>query len=251
MVNPDSDRTAPVRPPLATYDDLAKMIDVALMAFDLSEEDVLRGCEMAKQYRVASVTLRPADVQLAGPWLKGSAVVPAAVVSYPHGAATTAVKNYETRDLLQRGARAIETPLNLGKVISRQFQYVEMELIQMAQECHRAGATLTLDIEFPTLAPDLRVIACKIAKRSEVDRVRAVSAFGEGRPSKEDLEFLATKLGDLVALDAGAWARTLEDALLAYGAGASSFQTTAAPAILDAWTAELKRREESEKAAEV
>lgn len=215
------------------------------MAPELSEEDVSRGCEAAKQYGVGSVTLRPADVQLAAQWLKGSAVTPFAVVSYPHGAATTAVKNYETRDLLQRGARGIETPLNYGKVVSRQFQYVEMELIQMVQECHRAGATLTLDIEFPMLTPDLRVIACKIARRSEVDRVRAVSLYGSGVPTREDLAFLSSRLGDLAVLDAGAWVRTLEDALLAYDCGASGFQTTDPAPILDAWKAELQRRQEA------
>jgi deoxyribose-phosphate aldolase len=131
---------------LAKYEDLARMVDIALLAQDLPEEEVARGCELAKRYGAGAVTLRPADVQLGAQWLKGSGATVASVVSYPHGASTTAVKNYETRDLLQRGARAIETPLNLGKTISRQFQYVEMELIQMAQECHRAGATLTLDI---------------------------------------------------------------------------------------------------------
>jgi deoxyribose-phosphate aldolase len=244
MVNPDSDSAA-VRPPLTTYEDLARMVDIPLVAPALSEEEVARGCELAREYGVASVTLRPADVQLAAQWLKGSEVVPAGVVSYPHGASTTAVKNYETRDLLQRGARMIETPLNMGKVVSRQFQYVEMELIQMAQECHRAGATLTLDLEFPMLAPDLRVIACKIAKRSEVDRVRAVSAHGTGRPSREELQFLSLKLGDLTALDAGAWVETLEEALFVYECGATSFQTGNAAAILDAWRAELKRREQA------
>jgi len=119
---------------IAAYGDLAKMIDVALVAPDLSESDVARGCETAKQYGIGWVTLRPADVQLASQWLKGSAVIPVAAVSYPHGRRPPRSKNYETRDMLQRGARSIETPLNLGKVVSRQFQYVEMELIQMVQE---------------------------------------------------------------------------------------------------------------------
>lgn len=225
------------------------MIDVALLAPNLPEEAVSRACDQARRDRIGAVTLRPADVQLASEWLKGSGVTPVGVVSYPHGAATTAVKNYETRDLLQRGARGIETPINLGKLISRQFQYVEMELIQMAQECHRAGAKLTLDIEWPALAPDLRIIACKIAKRSEVDKVRAVSAYGTGVPTPEDLRFLSERLGTLAALDGGAWVRTLEDALLAHECGAMSFQTLDPAPILEAWRGELKRREEIERAS--
>ena len=216
------------------------MIDWALLAPDLTEDEVAHACQKAKRYGIASVTLRPLDVQLGSQWLKGSGVVPATVVSYPHGTATTAIKNYETRDLLQRGARMIETPLNLSKVLSRNFQYVELELIQMVTECKRAGATVTLDIELPSLAPDLRTIACKIAKRTEVDRVRAVSLFGPGRPSLEDLAFLKARLGELAQLDAGAWVRTLDEAEEAYNAGAASFQTTDPEPILAAWREKLK-----------
>src|SRR5438309_1721290 len=123
MGNTDLDRAQGQRPALATYQDLAQMIDVALVAPDLSEEAVSQACTRARRDGIGAVTLRAADVQLAAEWLKGSGVTPVGVVSYPHGAATTAVKNFETRDLLQRGARAIETPINLGKLISRQFQY--------------------------------------------------------------------------------------------------------------------------------
>lgn len=221
------------------------MIDLALLAPDLTERDVAEGCETAKRYGIGWVTLRPADVQTAVEFLKGSEVVPVAAVSYPHGAATTAVKNYETRDMLQRGAKSVETPLNMGKFRSRNFQYVEMELIQIVTECRRAGATVTLDIEFPSLAQDLRVIVSKIAKRTEVDRVRAVSLFGTGRPSAEDLRFLREKLGSYAALDAGGWVRSLDDAKAAFEAGAASFQTTEAGAILDAWRDELQRREQT------
>ena len=228
---------------LQTYEELAQITDMALLAPDLSEEDVARGCEKAKAYGIASVTLRPADMQAASQWLRGSSVMPIAAVSYPHGAATTAVKNYETRDMLQRGAKGIETPLNLGKLRSRGFQYVEMELIQMVSECRRAGAGVTLDIEFPSLVePDLRVIACKIAKRTEVERVRAVSLYGTGKPSLEDMEFLKSKLGDAAKLDAGGWIRTLDDVQWALAAGAVSYQTTDPAPILDAWREELKRR---------
>jgi deoxyribose-phosphate aldolase len=232
------------RPPLQTYEDLARMIDLGLLAPDLSEEEVSRGCDVARKYRIGFVTLRPCDVQLASQWLGNSGVVPVAAVSYPHGAATTAVKNYETRDMLQRGAKAIETPLAIGKLKSRSFQYLETEIIQIVTECRRAGASVTLDIEVASLALDLRVIACRIARRTEVDRVRAAALHPGSRPAPEDLAFLKSKLGDSTALDAGAWVRTLEDAKAAYQAGAVSFQTIDPAPILDAWREELKSRDQ-------
>jgi len=225
------------------------MIDWAMLAPDLTEEQVANACERARHYGIASVTLRPADVQLASQWLKGSGVTAAAVVSYPHGASTTAVKNFETRDLLQRGAKIIETPLNPGKLKSRNFQYVELEMMQIVTECKRSGATVTLDLEFPSLTLDLRVIACRIAKRTEVDRVRAVSLYGTGIPTMEDLAFIKSKLGDLAQLDAGAWVRTLDELEQCYAAGATSIQTTDPAPILNAWKAKLKALAENAAAA--
>ena len=88
------------------------------------------------------------------------------VVSYPHGSSSTVGKLYETRDLLRRGVTEIDTVINLGKMISRQFQYVEMELQQMAEACHEGGAILKVAFENGYLTEDLKTIACKIVKRA-------------------------------------------------------------------------------------
>src|SRR5689334_418228 len=41
------------RPPLASYEDLAKMIDHSLVRPELTEADIVEGCRLAKSYRVA------------------------------------------------------------------------------------------------------------------------------------------------------------------------------------------------------
>jgi len=78
------------------------------------------------------------------------------VAGFPHGSTTTAAKLYEARDLLRRGAREIDMVLNIGKLISRQFQYVEMELAQMAEACHDAGAILKVIFENAYLTDELK-----------------------------------------------------------------------------------------------
>ncbi len=51
--------------------------------------------------------------------------------------------------------------LNIGKLISRQFQYVEMELMQAAKACHEEGAVLKVIFENAYLTEDLKIIAAK------------------------------------------------------------------------------------------
>lgn len=219
-----------------SYQDLARMIDYAALASAFSEEQISHACDVAKQYEVARLTVRPSDLDMAAAWMKGSGVTLATTVGYPHGTETTAVKLYAVRDALGRGAKSIATALNLGKLFSRQFRYLESELTQMAQECRRADAELILDFDLGSLPEDLRVIACKIVRRADVHRVRV--------GSEEDLQYLAARLGQVEA----AAIDTLPDALRARELGCSGFQTTDPRPILDAWKAELTAK--SAKATE-
>ncbi len=242
MPSEPSPSEATPRPPLSTESDLARLIDYALLSPRFSDEQIARGCELAVKNSVAGVTVRPIDLATALRSIGSAGVRVGAVVSYPHGAATTAVKLYETRDALGRGAKSIEAVLNAGAMISRQFRYIETELQQMTQECHRAGAALILDLELPWLAPDLRVIACRIARRAEVDVVRPASLFGPPGSTVEDLRFLVEKCGELVKVDAGNLVRKWQEAEAAYAAGCAGFQSTDPGPVLESWRAELARR---------
>lgn len=216
------------------YDDLARMIEHAVLRPELSEEGVRRACELAREYRVAAVCVRPSDVDLAVRWMDGSGVALASVVSYPHGAATTPAKVYETRDLLRRGVKEIDTVLNLGKVISRQFQYVEMELQQMAQACHEAGAILKVSFESTYLTDDLKTIACRICRRAEVDYARASTL--------DEMPLMQRLCGERVKL-AGPGVDTFAEILALRAAGCTRVSTIATASILDAWKSELKKAE--------
>jgi deoxyribose-phosphate aldolase len=228
--------------PQLSYEDIALMIEHSVLRPELSEEDVRTGCEIAREYRVASVSVRPSDVDLAVRWMEGSGVLVASVVSFPHGSATTAVKLYETRDLVRRGVKEIDTVLNLGKMISRQFQYVEMELQQMAQACHDAGAALKVAFENGYLSEDLKTIACKICKRAEIDYARTSTPFGPAAYSLDDIRLMRRLCGDRVKIKASGGVRTLSDVLAVREAGCVRVGTIATVSILEAWKMELAAR---------
>jgi deoxyribose-phosphate aldolase len=237
-----------LRPPLTTYDDLARMVEHSVLRPDLTEQDIHTGCAIARQYNIAAVTVRPSDVEQAVRWMEGSGIPVASVVSYPHGDATTSAKVYETSDLLRRGAREIDTVINIGKMLSRQFQYVEMELLQMANLCHEAGAIFKVAFENPYLSNDLKVIACKICKRAGVDFARTTTPFAPLPYSVEDIKLMQRLLNGKVKLKASGGVRTLESAIECYEAGCDRIGTIATVAILEAWKSELARREAALKA---
>src|SRR5438067_13144339 len=121
---------------------LPLMIDHALLLPELTDAQVLDGLKMARSYAIASVTVRPCDIDLAVRTLAGSSVKPGSVSSYPFGWQNTATKLYETRDLLRRGAKEIDMVIAISKLLSREFQHVQTELLQMSEACHKEGAIL-------------------------------------------------------------------------------------------------------------
>jgi deoxyribose-phosphate aldolase len=227
---------------LNTYEQVAALIDFPLLAPAFSEEQVSAGCDLARRYQVASVTVRPSEAQLAVQWMRDSGVTVASVAGFPHGNETTPAKLFAIRDLLARGVTEIETCLNAGKMMSRQFQYVETEIMQLAEECHKGGATLRVTVENQWLAYDTKVIGYKILKRAGADSVRAAGVFGPAPYNLEDLALMRQKLGDRVKLDAGRGAKTLDDVKALYAAGCAKLVLIQPAPVLDAWRAELAGR---------
>ncbi len=210
------------------------MIDHILLRPDLPEDAVAEGCRLAREYNVCSVVVRPSDVDQVLRWMSGSTVRVASTVGYPDGSSNTGTKLYEGRDLLRRGVTEIDMTINIGKMISRQFQYVEMELLQMVKSCHESGALLKVNLGSQYLTEDLKIIACKIVKRIEAP-VLAVDY------SLRDLALLRPLLKDRVQLKTSSGIESLAEAIEVRENGCVRFGTTASASILDDWKTHLEQ----------
>ncbi|SPE32347.1 Deoxyribose-phosphate aldolase [Candidatus Sulfopaludibacter sp. SbA3] len=228
------------RPPLATYQDFAALIDHSLVKPELSTAQVLAGLEMARRYSIACVSVRPCDIDLAVRTLQGSSVRPGSVVGFPHGSQTTAVKLYEARDLLRRGARELDMVIALPSLISREFQHVQTELMQASEACHKEGALLKVILETAYLTDDLKIIACGCCERAEVDFVKTSTGFGPSGYTLADVKLLRRHLPEEIGVKAAGGLRTAGQVLEVYEAGCTRVGTGSTAAILDEWKARLR-----------
>ena len=224
------------RPPLAAPQDLARLIAHSLLRPDLSAAQVLEGIQLARRYGVAAVTVRPCDVESAVRHLEGSTVKTAAVAGFPHGSQTTAVKLFETRDLLRRGAQEVAVVIGISRLLSREFQHVQTELSQLAEACHKERATLTVILENAYLSDELKIIALRCIERAEADCVSTSTGFAPSGYTLPDLALMRKYLPEETGVEAGG-VETLAGALEAYEAGCTRFATTQTAAILDEWKA--------------
>jgi deoxyribose-phosphate aldolase len=235
-MNPE---TVPVRPPLATYEQVAKMIDHSLVRPELTTTQISEGLELAKRYQVACVSVRPCDIDFAVRMLEGSGVRPGSVSGFPHGTPSTAVKLYETRDLLRRGAKEIDVVINYSKLLSREFQYVQTELLQLAETCRQEGAIIKVILENHYLTTELKVIACGCCERADVHFVKTSTGFAPAGATIEDLKLMRKYLPEDIGIKAAGGIRTLDKLLEAYEVGCTRFGATATATILDEWKARL------------
>jgi deoxyribose-phosphate aldolase len=227
------------RPPLATYEDMAGMIDHSLVQPDLSSDQVYAGLELARRYRVASAVVRPCDIDIAVRMLAGSPVRPGCVAGFPHGSQNTAAKLYEVRDLLRRGAKEIEMVIAIPKLLSREFQHAQSEIDQAVESCRQEGAALKVVIETAYLPRDIKIIAIICCESAGADMVVTSTGFAPGGYTADDLALIR----EHGPLDGGIKAvgafETVDDVLAAHAQGCTRIATTATARILDEWSARV------------
>lgn len=218
------------------YCDLAARIDYHLSSPLMTEEQVHEGCLRARSYEVRSVVARPCDLDLAKDWVEPPVRLGSRTSAAP-GDATTAVKQYELRDMLRRGAVDVEAKVNLPKMMSRQFQYVEIELMQLVKACEENGAKLTASVDASVLDEERLVILTKMVKRSGV----AMLSASEYRA--EQVELLLRKCAPHVELKLMVDGKSLDEVLALQALGVVRFGVRHPAPLLDAWKAHLEALE--------
>jgi deoxyribose-phosphate aldolase len=238
------------RPQFVRYEDLAARVSLSLAAPAITEEEVYEGCQAAIARSAAEVLVRPSDVDLCKNWLAGSAVKLSSLTGFPGGSSTTAARLYEARDVVRRGVTELAVAMNLGKLVSRKFLYLESELMQLAEQCHQASAKVRAVFETDHLQQDHVLIGVRLIKRTGFDAVDLQFQAGATPPGPA-LDRMAAIVRYVFHHARGKFAvRVLapslswETAQVLLAAGADAFAITNAAAVLDAWREELQRREE-------
>jgi len=111
-----------------SYEQVAKTIDHSLLRPELTEQDVITGCELAARYHVASVCVKPCDVPLAARLLAGSDVLVGTVIGFPHGSSTTASKVFEAQQALTDGAVELDMVITIGWLRSGRDDAVSQDI---------------------------------------------------------------------------------------------------------------------------
>jgi deoxyribose-phosphate aldolase len=224
-------------PPLTretiTLAQLAKTIDHSLLKPELTEADVIAGCELAQHYHVASVCVKPCHVRLAASLLSETDVAVGTVVGFPHGNSTTAVKVAEARQALADGAAELDMVINIGQLRSGKTDYVRDEIKAVVDVAHPAGALVKVIFENAYLTDEQKVLACHLSEESGADFVKTSTGFAPTGATVEDIRLMRANVSPRVQVKAAHGVRTLEAVLQMVDEGVTRIGATATAVILD------------------
>jgi deoxyribose-phosphate aldolase len=225
-----------------TLAQLAKVIDHSLLRPELTEADVLAGCELAARYHVATVCVKPCHVTLAKEALKDSDVIVSTVIGFPHGSNLTAIKVAEAQQALDEGALELDMVLNIGQLRSGKNDYVREDIKAVCDAAHACGAKVKVIFENAYLTNEEKITACKLSETAGADWVKTSTGFAPSGATLEDLRLMHANVSEKVQVKAAGGVRTLPALLEVIDAGVTRCGATATATILDDFKAQLEGR---------
>ena len=216
-----------------TCDDIAKMIDHSLLRPELTAEDIRKGCQIARKYKVATVCCAPCDVHTVMELLVGSGVKTTTVVGFPHGYNATATKVFEAEQAIKDGAVELDMVLNIGRLISGDYEYVKEDIQAVVEVAHRRNVPVKVIFENYYLTDEQKKDACRLCEEAGADFVKTSTGFAGGGATLEDLQLMRDNVSEKVQVKAAGGVRDLDMALKVRKIGCTRFGATRTETIME------------------
>ena len=208
-----------------------KMIDHTVLKADTPLETVKRICDEAMEYGFASVCINPCHVAYCADYLKDSNVNVCTVIGFPLGANTSAVKAFETKDAIAKGADEVDMVINIGALKDKNYELV-YEDIKAVVDAANKEALVKVIIETCYLTDEEKKIACELAVKAGTDYVKTSTGFGTGGSTPADIKLMRETVGENIGVKASGGVRCEEDAVKVIDAGATRIGASASIAIV-------------------
>lgn len=221
-----------------TYLDVAKMIDHSLLNPTLNMEALEAGIQLAKEYDVASVCIMPYALALCAERLAGTTVKASTTIGFPHGGHTTAIKVAEAERALADGGEELDMVVNISKVLSGDWTYVESDIRAITEATHAAGQKIKVIFENAYLDTDQKIRLCEICGGLGVDWVKTSTGYAPTGATDEDLKLMRAHSPASVQVKAAGGVRDLDRLIFVRSLGVTRVGASATKVILD----EHKRR---------
>lgn len=209
---------------------LAKYIDHTLLKAEVTKDELNKLCEEAKKYVFASVCVNPANVKFCADSLKNYPVKITAVIGFPLGATTTAVKVFEAKEAIANGADEIDMVINIGELKTENYTFVERDIRSVKEAI--GGHILKVIIETALLSDKEKIAACVLAKAAAADYVKTSTGFAKSGATVDDVMLMRQVVGPEMGIKAAGGIHDYETAKKMLKAGATRIGASASVQII-------------------
>ncbi|WP_013322284.1 deoxyribose-phosphate aldolase [Gloeothece verrucosa] len=208
--------------------ELAGYIDHALLNPTATPEQLEQCCAQAEQFHFPTVCIYPAAVKQAVQFLHSKTVKVCAVIGFPTGATTSAVKLYEAQEAAENGATELDVMINLGWLKAGKSEEIYREI---AGICEATGVTIKTILETNVLTDTEKRLAAEICMDAGAAYLKTCTGWFGGA-TVADVRFLKNIAKGQVGIKASGGIRTPEQALTLIEAGATRLGTSRGPELI-------------------
>jgi deoxyribose-phosphate aldolase len=213
--------------------DIAKMIDHSLLRPEMTRQEVVDGCLLAKKYDCATVCVKPCDVEIAYEVLKDTDVLTTTVIGFPHGSNLTEVKLKEAEIAIAQGCKEIDMVLNIGRLRSGDNELVEKDIKAVCDYAHSKGVIVKVILENAYLTDEEIARACKLCEKAGADFVKTSTGYAKSGATIPNLKLMRKTCSPKIRIKAAGGVRTIAAALAVRAVGGSRFGATATAKIVE------------------
>ncbi|WP_296191942.1 deoxyribose-phosphate aldolase [uncultured Microbacterium sp.] len=209
---------------------LAATIDHAILKPEFTRDDVDQQLDIAAEWKVFSVCVRPSDIAYAVRRLDGSGVAVGTVIGFPHGTTSTATKVAETAQALADGASEVDMVVNIGWLRSGFDADVEADIAAVVAAAE--GQISKVILETSLLDDEQIARGSRLTDAAGADFVKTSTGFAGGGATAPHVRLMRENVSDRVRVKASGGVHSLADALAMIDAGATRLGTSGSATIL-------------------
>ncbi|WEV79697.1 deoxyribose-phosphate aldolase [Janibacter cremeus] len=228
------------RPPFApgstlTVQDVADLIDHALLKPELTPDEVTASVRELAAHRIWSVCVRPSDVALATATIAevdDSPTRVCTVIGFPHGTTSTAAKVAESRQALADGATELDMVLNIGRLRGGDLTAVRDDIAAVVAVGHEAGALVKVIFETALLDESAKVDACRASADAGADFTKTSTGFAGGGATLTDVALMRSHTPERMEVKASGGVRDIPTLLAMLAEGVTRIGTSSTVKLL-------------------
>lgn len=209
---------------------LAATLDHAILKPELTRTDVDAELDIAAEWGVFSVCVRPSDIPHAVSRLSGTGVAVGTVIGFPHGTTSTAAKVAEVRQALADGAVEFDMVVNIGALRSGFDDAVVADIRAVVEAAD--GHITKVILETALLDEEQIARGSRLTEAGGADFVKTSTGFAGGGATAAHVRLMRGSVGEGVQVKASGGVRSYTDALAMLEAGATRLGTSGSAVIL-------------------